>query len=201
MGIYGLIEDVRYEPDPQQVSTALRARIEGWFAVAVDPGDGGGDEYNLPVRGEIYYACPGGMEAACRAEWAMLKSLIGSAACAAWGDRTYLGSDGNGTVRPLGTATMTDLYPLGGVSTTVGGQCPAIKASAVAVDLAEPTSDMGVSDLGPRDLGLQPIDLARTGSFSGCDVAPADDGQGAFWLIFLALIPLVLLFPSLRRRA
>jgi len=102
VGIYSLIDRVVLEPSD---AAAQRVQLWGAFALA----QGGGDTYREPVRGYLYYSCPTGKEATCRAEWNDLKTLAGGKAAAGFGNR-YLPT---GRVRPASeTAATPDAYPI-----------------------------------------------------------------------------------------
>jgi hypothetical protein len=70
VGIYGLIEKVVLEPESGK---AERAQVWGVFRQAKPRA--GGDEYEKPVYGYLYYTLTSGQEGDCRREWADLKEV------------------------------------------------------------------------------------------------------------------------------
>jgi hypothetical protein len=104
VGIYGLVEKVVLEPNADKPE---RAQVWGAFRLA--KARAGGDEYEKPVYGYLYYALADGKADDCRREWADLKSVAGTGQAIAFAGRY----DKKGTVRPAAAKPdKPDAYPI-----------------------------------------------------------------------------------------
>ena len=103
VGVYAVIDKVVLEP-----ADAEPQRIQIWGAFALwDETAGLG--YRAPERGYLYYRCPSGQTAACRNEWADLKSVAGRSETVGFGSRSLAG----GRVRAARErAPEPDVYPI-----------------------------------------------------------------------------------------
>jgi hypothetical protein len=81
-GIYARIDKVVLEPNDEKPE-----RIQIWGTLALAKVRSGGDEYDKPVKGYLYYALVPGKEDQCRKEWADLKKVAGKDQCVAFGSR------------------------------------------------------------------------------------------------------------------
>lgn len=106
IGGYALIDKVVLEPNAE---APTRVQVWGAFSFAKAAG---GNAYESPVRGYLYYAIVAGKEDVCRKEWADLKKVAGSGEVIGMGssyDRAALGS-----VRTAAEKVeKPDPYPLG----------------------------------------------------------------------------------------
>jgi uncharacterized protein (TIGR03382 family) len=167
------VEEVTFEPDAADATTATRVIIKGVFARSNM--DASFPTYAAPARGYFYYECPSGKLDLCRLEWKDIAAAKGTSNCAGWGD----GARTPGTVRAWCDAKGTaEVYPLHmGVQRTpwANGTCDGLKAFAAA-----PTC--GGSDAGPVDSGST-TPPADTGTVAAADTGtsspPADTGTPA----------------------
>lgn len=168
------VEEVTFEPNATDVTTATRVIIKGVFARSNM--DASFPTYSKPVRGFFYYECPADKLDLCRLEWKDIASAVGTTNCAGWGD----GAKSPGTTREWCAAKGTaDLYPLHmGVQRTpwANGTCDGLKMYAAA-----PTC--GGSDAGTTDTGVVISDTGGndTGSSTVGDTGSAivDSGTAA----------------------
>lgn len=207
------VEEVTFEPNATDVTTATRVVIKGVFARSNM--DASFPTYAAPARGYFYYECPSDKLDLCRLEWKDILAAKGTTNCAGWGD----GARSPGTLRAWCEAQSTpELYPLHmGVQRTpwANGTCDGLKAYAAA-----PTcGDAGVADSGTttKDSGVpSPADTGTVAREDTGTATPAaqpapkgsDDGGGCsvgmigagnvFGIAPLALIAASLL--SRRRR-
>jgi hypothetical protein len=173
------VEEVSYEPNAKDVTTATRVIIKGVFAKSNM--DASFPTYASPARGYFYYECPAGKLDLCRLEWKDIAAAIGTTNCAGFGD----GAKSPGTLHAWCDAKTTpDAYPLHmGVQRTpwANGTCDGLRKFAPA-----PTcdGDGGVADTGTttKDSGTTTTDsgsttVEDTGTVSKSDTgaAPAAD--------------------------
>src|SRR5260370_1324626 len=97
MGIYARIDKVVLEPNDEKPE-----RIQIWGTFALAKPRSGGDEYQTPVKGYLYYSLTQGKEDQCRKEWTDLKKVAGKDQCVAFGNRY---------AKPLGTVRKADQKP------------------------------------------------------------------------------------------
>jgi hypothetical protein len=155
IGIYGLVEKVVLEPSTGQPE---RAQVWGAFRLAKT---GGGDEYQEPAGGYLYYALVPGKEADCRREWADLKSVAGTGEVVAFGARY----EPKGTVRKAAEKPdKPDPYALGfGLQKMAPGGRIAKELRSLA--LPEAPADGGEVAAGPVTLRARHIaDKERRGT-------------------------------------
>jgi hypothetical protein len=119
VGVYCLVEKVVLEPTD---ANPTAAQIWGAFSFAVPPSggryvkpEGGfgnaatGDVYASVQKGYLYYKCADSQVAACRNEWADLKSVAGKHEVLGFGGR----HEPNGSVRMSNEPPSSpDVYPL-----------------------------------------------------------------------------------------
>ena len=120
VGAYAIIQKVTLAPNDTE---ATSVQIQGVFSFAVRRDSSGqqpwpagsfgtantGDVYAAVQKGVLYYTCAKGKEAACRNEWADLKTIAGTNQVIGFGSRWAM----TGTVRPVLEKTATpDVYPL-----------------------------------------------------------------------------------------
>lgn len=104
IGIFALIDKVVLEPND---SSPERIQIWGAFALAEK---GGGDRYESPRKGYLYYKLPTDKPEVARKEWADLKAVAGKRDIIGFGTR--FGE--KGTVRKTNDkAANPDAYPVG----------------------------------------------------------------------------------------
>jgi hypothetical protein len=102
IGIYALVDKVSFEPNE---TSPERIQIRGAFAMA----EGNGYNYKKAERGYLYYQVNPDQPAACRNEWADLKSVAGTGQIVAFGSRY----GEKGTLHKPGTKPANpDLYPV-----------------------------------------------------------------------------------------
>lgn len=150
MKVYARVDGVEYEPTK---NAATRVVIRGVFGLQQATG---AFSYAPPAAGYMYYACPAGVEAECREQWAEIEAGIGQKLCMGWGQE--LGPVG--TVRATGTTPQNpDPYEIGmGVAQAymAGGICPKLLAYT---DVSPP-----VTDAGPVRI---PVDANKDGGAGG----------------------------------
>ncbi len=103
IGVYALIDKVVLEPNADSPE-----RIQVWGAFQLAQGRGG-NEYERPVRGYLYYTYAPGQQGVCRAEWADLKRVAGTGQCVAYGARR---EPKGGLRMPNEKAQLPDIYPV-----------------------------------------------------------------------------------------
>lgn len=164
------VEEVTFEPDAKDVSTATRVIVRG--VVARSNMDASFPTYAKPQRGFFYYECPAGKLDLCRLEWKDIAGAIGTINCAGFGD----GSKTPGTLREwCGAKGTADLYPLHmGVQRTpwANGTCDGLKAVASTTCGGDAGVDSGTDAGTGTDTG------SATASDTGTSVA-ADSGTGS----------------------
>lgn len=102
IGIYALVDKVVFEPNE---TNPERIQIQGAFAIA----EGYGYTYKKAERGYLYFRVNPDKPAACRNEWADLKSVAGTGQIVAFGSRY----GEKGTLRkPDAKPANPDLYPV-----------------------------------------------------------------------------------------
>ena len=94
-GVYARVDKVVLEP-----SDAKPERIQIWGAFALAKGRGG-DDYQPPAAGYLYYSLDDKKPDLCRKAWEDLKKAAGTGQCVAFGSR----------YRPLGTVRKADQKP------------------------------------------------------------------------------------------
>ncbi len=177
---WGDVEEIAFEPDAKDASTATRVVIKGVFARSNM--DAAFPTYGKPQRGFFYYECPAGKLDLCRLEWKDIAASIGTTSCAGWGD----GAKTAGTIHPwCETKTTAESYPIHmGVQRTpwANGTCDGLKAFAAAPVCG--ATDAGV-DSGATDTGTTTTDTGTTATDSGSPVTDtgslpvADTGTAA----------------------
>lgn len=171
------VEEVTFEPDSKDPSTATRVVIKGVFARSNM--DASFPTYGKPQRGYFYYECPAGKLDLCRLEWKDIAAAIGTTQCAGWGD----GAKTAGTIHPWCEKTSTaESYPLHmGVQRTpwANGTCDGLKAFAAAPACGDADAgvDGGVKDSGAPDTGTSASDTGSAVTDTG--VEPAEDTGNA----------------------
>ena len=166
------VEEVTFEPDAKDVTTATHVIIRGVFARSNM--DASFPTYAKPQRGVFYYQCPAGKLDLCRLEWKDIAAAIGTTNCAGWGDGTKSPGTLNEWCAAKGTA---DLYPLHmGVQRTpwANGTCDGLKAVAAGMC----GGDAGVTDTGvSKDTGTATSDTGSavedTGTATTSDTGTA----------------------------
>lgn len=164
------VEEVTFEPDAKDPTTATRVIVKGVFAKSNM--DASFPTYAKPQRGFFYYTCPADKLDLCRLEWKDIAASIGTTNCAGWGD----GAKSPGAIRDWcadkGTA---DVYPLQmGVQRTpwANGTCDGLKAVAATTCGG---ADGGVSETGTTDTGTTSSDTGTTSTDTG--TAATDSGS------------------------
>lgn len=163
---WGDVEEVTFEPDAKDVTTATRMIVKGVFARSKM--DAAFPTYGAPERGYFYYECPAGKLDLCRLEWKDIASAIGTTSCAGWGD----GAKTAGTLRAWCDAkSAVDAYPLHmGVQKTpwANGTCDGLKAYAAAPVCGG--TDAGVDSGTTKDTGTATSDTGTTTTDTGTAV-------------------------------
>jgi len=111
-GVYAQLEDTAATGPVDGQPTI---QLFGVFALAVNPDPGRAPgSYTEPQEGYLYLRCPAGKEDVCEAEWADLVEAVGSASCAAFGDRYLTHPEPNARVRAYDEPLADpDAYPIG----------------------------------------------------------------------------------------
>jgi hypothetical protein len=103
IGIYAVVDKVVLEPSEAE---PLRIQIWGAFAQAVTTNP---NDYSDPQKGYLYYTCPAGKTATCRAEWSDIKSVAGKGSGVGFGGRFT----GTGRIRKADEKPASpDPYPI-----------------------------------------------------------------------------------------
>jgi hypothetical protein len=175
------VEEVTFEPDAKDVTTATRVIIRG--VIARSNMDASFPTYAKPQRGFFYYECPAGKLDLCRLEWKDIAGAVGTTNCAGWGD----GAKSPGTINAWCAAKGTaDLYPLHmGVQRTpwANGTCDGLKAVASMTCGGDAGVDSGVTtDSGTVSTDTGSPAVEDTGTAAAIDtgtVEATDTGGGA----------------------
>ena len=103
VGVYASVDQVVFEPNEAEPE---RVRVSGVFALWDEEG---GNGYDAPQRGYLYYSCSRQHVTLCRNEWADLKSVAGTGQIIGFGSRSLLA----GRVRSANDrASAPDVYPI-----------------------------------------------------------------------------------------
>lgn len=206
------VEEITFEPNAKDPTTATRALIKGVFAKS-NMDSAMAPTFAAPKRGVLYYECPADKLDLCRLEWKDIASTIGTTNCAGWGD----GLEPAGAIKEWCAAKgASEVYPIHmGVQRTpwASGTCDGLKMFAAAptcggVDAGDDTgttSDTGtladtgtaVADSGTTttdtgtsvsDTGTKPADPAPAGrDDTGCTMGRGSSSASAFALAMIAL--------------
>lgn len=129
--------------------------LEGLFTTFIGEGDGPDDVpalggYSDAAWGVMYYQCKAGDKDMCLMQWGELKAaLAAEEPCRGWGNQDAA----PGTVRPYGTPTGPDVYPIdGGVVT---GFTPCEYLHTVPPPPAEPQPEP-VAEVNPEPVAEEP---------------------------------------------